>query len=425
MLPFSSAATNVKALIHLFSGALKGSPAGKVLSGPVLVRNETRLTQLNAPRFARNPALPGRRDGQAQLGAQLQRLGNLRQNSAPVLRRLAALTTPALGQHLHSLHCPPPPAEDDAPAGSHTQAAFMRPFAASERFPVDVKLAIQDTATSREREQINASAPPRVRELHPKALAHQARLQALQVHRGGDARPEAQAQAHADILAALEPTTNPDSSLVETVSPIFYNPLFARIDFIDASDGAPAETAVEPHDTFDDATALSDMEQLAAECRFLREECEIKGMDLAAQGPRLHDALLGNSPDAAPSLATEQLRTQLQAELAMYQEALEDFDRMPGAAKAAEAALVPVTAAISPAQQLKSLFNELREFNRDTLKKAPSAADDTPADRDMTTLTFRNALKSMQSVHGKDSFAPLSEGDSGVDSAGSDDEWDA
>lgn len=99
---FSSAATHAAVLIRLIPGALKGRSPGKVLSGPTFVRNEARLTQPDAPRFTRNPALSGRGGGVVQVGKQLQRLGNLHRQSAPVLQRMARAARPsteALEQH--------------------------------------------------------------------------------------------------------------------------------------------------------------------------------------------------------------------------------------------------------------------------------------------------------------------------------------
>ncbi|WP_313456999.1 hypothetical protein [Stenotrophomonas sp.] len=234
---FSSAASNVASLIRLFPGALKGRSPGKVLSGPKFVRNETRLTTpgasgtSHAPLFTKNVMCSGRGTGQTQVGAQLQRLGNLHRQSAPVLQRMAATTAASL-QERHALCFPAPPVEDAPRAQTSVQSVEGRAFTATERMPLDPQLSIHETGTPLEREQINARTPPRARELHPKALARQARLHVLQVPRRADARAEA--QPNADTLAALQPTTGVDSALIETVNPAFYTPLFARIEVTDA-----------------------------------------------------------------------------------------------------------------------------------------------------------------------------------------------
>lgn len=296
---FSSVATTAAALIRRVPGTLQGSSPGKVLSGPMFVRNDTRLTHSDAPRFTRNPALSGRGGGLLPVGTQLQRLGNVHQKQAPVLQRLAARTAATHGQERHALHFAAPPAEHDTP----------RAPTASERQPIEPKLKIHDSARPLERAQINAGTPPRARELHPKALAQRTGLQALQVPRWADARPDA--QTHANTLAALEPTKDVDSALIETVNPAFYasgviGNVCAGESSIAWESDVDSDFESDAEDDFGASSAMhiypgtASLPEETAEQRFEREGREVRA---AAEQWERHDRSLAQRPGVPPKSA--------------------------------------------------------------------------------------------------------------------------
>lgn len=364
-------ANRISSWIQHLPGIQKGTSPARALPRLVDVRNGAALTAPAGRLFTRNPALSSTFASGTQLRSQFQRLGNPGTGGTPVSRRIASLNARPHVVERHAL-C--------LPKGEPT-----RP-------------------------------PPRASELHPKALLQQL---SLPPH-----RPLASAQVRAhvdtDALAALQPSAERASPLIETVNPSCYNPLFVRMDVREAS-------AVE--DDFGDAALLTDLEQLASECRFLREETEIRGVVPDLDAARLHDAILAGEPSVI-SRPAELLQHLLEWELKMYQAAL-DADETPHSPPlAATPKSEPTSRARAPSDQFNALLAEIRNFKRSApAVEHPSSSVASPVSSP-TARVFENALQTMLSVHGKINLSGASDGESDLDASAcdaggvTDSEWD-
>jgi len=365
-LPAATTAHRITTGFQHLSGTLKGTPSARTLSGPVDVRNGAAVSRSGTRLFTRNPALGDREAPRTRLGPQFQKLGNLRVPSAPVPRRCAALKAGPYRDEPHALRL-------------------------------------------LTREQINTIAPPRASELHPKALMQHARFHPLPVTEPAPA--PCRAQGNAETLAALQPSADLVSPQIETVNPACYSQP-VRMEACDAS---------EPDDDFDDAPELTDLEKLAAECRFLREEAETRGLTLDSDTPLLHNILLAGE-SAAASQPVDQMMHQLEQELQMYQAALEVHEQAPPVAMPAMPEPEPAPRECPPANSFHALLADIRSHRRNEPAAVRASSGDVSPASNGITLLFEKGFKNMMREHKESGAETVRANDPGVYS--SDSEWD-
>lgn len=364
-------ANRISSWIQHLPGIQKGTSPARALPRLVDVRNGAALTAPAGRLFTRNPALSGTFASGTQLRSQLQKLGNLGTGVTPVSRRIASLNAHPHAVERHAICLP--------------KCEPTRP-------------------------------PPRASELHPKALLQQAGL-ALPPH-GPLVGTQGRAHVDTDALAALQPSAARAFSLIETVNPACYNPLFVRMD---------VHEAIAVDDDFGDAALLTDLEQLASECRFLREETEIRGVVPDLGAPRLHDAILAGEPGIV-SRPADLLQHLLEQELKMYQAALESGE--PSRTAPATLDSEPASRFRTPTGQFNALLAEIRNFKRSAPATEHQPSSVASPVTSPTALVFENALRTMVSVHGESNLSGASDGESDVDASArdgggvTDSEWD-